>query len=69
MQAGRGSSGKGLVSRMNGPGPSTARRMRAETGIYVPQRKTAKDRLKSTMSAEQLADAKAAAAAALGETC
>jgi hypothetical protein len=63
--AGTGSSGKGLVSRMNGPGPSTLGRKAGEAGIYVPVRKTAKERFKASMTAEQLAEAKAAAAAAL----
>jgi hypothetical protein len=61
-----GGSGMSLVNRMNGPGPSTLRHKGGDAGIYVPVRKSAKEQFRSTMTAEQLAEAKAAAAAALG---
>lgn len=63
---GAAASGKGLVSRMHGPGPGGLRNKVGEGRIYVPIRKTAKEKFRSTMTNEQLAEAKAAAAAALG---
>lgn len=50
---------------MNGPGPSTLRHNGTEAGIYVPVWKTSKEFFRSTKTAEQLADAKAEAAAAI----